>query len=319
MYGVHVNGSASSSDTANQIFFWGSNGTTSAIGFKANAGTFGNPTGNGDGYNTYLTMDSAGRGWVFRETNGSWGLNYTSGWILNNGIWQANASMRSPIFYDSNDTGYYFDPNATSDSALRIRGGALHGPNPTWGTYLLVGGDGRQNYTNSTNTPSVCSTNGNLHMDAASGLDMYLNYYDGNNIYFGSGGNSIIGTVTSAGNLTMTGNITASSDIRLKTNIKTIQNALGMVSRMRGVYFDWIENGNQSIGLIAQEVQEVIPELVLESVVKNPPSFPGEETPEKTILSVDYGKIVSVLIEAIKEQQKQIEEQNKRIAFLEAK
>ena len=77
---------------------------------------------------------------------------------------------------------------------------------------------------------------------------------------------------------------------------------------MRGVYFDWIENGNQSIGLIAQEVQEVIPELVLESVVKNPPSSPGEETPEKTILSVDYGKITSILIEAIKEQQQQIEE-----------
>jgi hypothetical protein len=106
----------------------------------------------------------------------------------------------------------------------------------------------------------------------------------------------------------MNGNITAYSDIRLKTNIKTIQNALSIVSKMRGVYFDWIENGNQSIGLIAQEVQEVIPELVLESVVKNPPSFPGEETPEKTILSVDYGKITSILIEAIKEQQIQIEE-----------
>ena len=120
MYGVHVNGSASSSDTGNQLFLWGSSGTTSAIGFKANAGTFGNPTGNGDGYNTYLTMDTSGRGWVFRETNGSWGLNYTSGWILNNGIWQANASMRAPTFYDSNDTGYYLNPNSTSNVSAMI-------------------------------------------------------------------------------------------------------------------------------------------------------------------------------------------------------
>jgi len=147
-----------------------------------------------------------------------------------------------------------------------------------------------------------------LHMDAASGYDMFLNYYDGANIQLGNGANGIIGVISAAGNLTMNGNITAYSDIRLKTNIKTIQNALGIVSRMRGVYFDWIESGNQSIGLIAQEVQEVIPELVLENVVKTPPSFPGEETSEKTILSVDYGKITSILIEAIKEQQKQIEE-----------
>jgi hypothetical protein len=203
--------------------------------------------------------------------------------------------------------------------ALRIRGGALHGPNVTWSTYLLVGGDGRQNYTNNGVTASVCSTNGNLHMDAASGYQMYLNYYDGDQINFGNGANGNIGSITSAGNLSVSGNVTANSDRKLKTNIKTIQNALDMVSRMRGVYFDWIKNGNQSIGLIAQEVQEVIPELVLENVIKNPPSFPGEETPEDRILSVDYGKIVSVLIEAIKEQQIQIEEQNKRIAFLEAK
>jgi hypothetical protein len=457
MWNVSIRGDSSATGTENQIFFYGiSATTTSAIGFK-NGGQFASPTGAGDGWNTYLTMDTAGRGWVFREGTG--GTNFTSlnnsGWILNNGVWQANASMRSPIFYDSNNTGYYgdfastsrmnaisldrvnvgdgtflfttgsgsgttrhlnmsssgtdpsqshtgqsgitwgsrsdsqayymiylthgdysgytkltlnwhtgirigaasvyggtafynnslnvpgdliftvgrgdnhvrvlnnlyasifydyndtayyLDPNSTSDSALRIRGGALHGPNVTWGTYVLVGGDGRQNYTNSGTTASVCSTNGNLHMDSASGYEMYLNYYDGINIYFGNGANGIIGTVSAAGNLTMTGNITAYSDIKLKTNIKTIQNALGMVSRLRGVYFDWIENGNQSIGLIAQEVQEVIPELVLENVIKNPPSFPGEEVSEEIILSVDYGKITAVLIEAFKEQQKQIEE-----------
>ena len=91
--------------------------TTSAIGFKANGGSFPNPTGAGDGYNTYLTMDTPGRGWVFRQGTG--GTDFTSlnnsGWILNNGIWQANASMRAPIYYDSNDTGYYVDPNSTSE------------------------------------------------------------------------------------------------------------------------------------------------------------------------------------------------------------
>ena len=118
MYGVAIRGDLSSTDTSNQIFFWGAgNSTTSAIGFKANGGNFTNPTGAGDGYNTYFTMDSPGRGWVFREGTGgtNFAAAYTSGWILNTGVWQANASMRAPIFYDSQDTAYYVDPNSTSN------------------------------------------------------------------------------------------------------------------------------------------------------------------------------------------------------------
>jgi hypothetical protein len=123
MYGVHVNGSGNGTDVSNQLFLWGSGGTTSAIGFKSNGGNFGNPTGNGDGYNTYLTMDTAGRGWVFGERTTGFANVYTSGWILNNGIWQANASMRAPIFYDSNDTGYYANPNSFSQfSSLSCNG-----------------------------------------------------------------------------------------------------------------------------------------------------------------------------------------------------
>ena len=117
LYGVAIRGDVAGANTDNQIFFWGTgNGTTSAIGFKSNSGVFTNPTGNGDGYNTYLTMDTDGRGWVFRRGVGGTDFTsaYTAGWILNNGIWQANASMRAPIFYDSNDTAYYGDFASTS-------------------------------------------------------------------------------------------------------------------------------------------------------------------------------------------------------------
>lgn len=117
MYGVAIRGDNNSTSSENQIFFWGAgNTTTSAIGFKANGGAFGNPTGFGDGYNTYLTMDTDGRGWVFRRGVGGTDFSsaYTAGWILNNGVWQANASMRAPIFYDSQDTTYYGDFAGTS-------------------------------------------------------------------------------------------------------------------------------------------------------------------------------------------------------------
>ena len=125
MYGVAVRGDLSNTATGNQIFFWGGgNSTTSAIGFKANGGDFVNPTGNGDGYNTYLTMDTNGRGWVFRRGTG--GSNFTSafnsGWILNDGNWQANTSMRAPIFYDSNNTTYFLNPSASGGNSLKTIG-----------------------------------------------------------------------------------------------------------------------------------------------------------------------------------------------------
>ena len=142
----------------------------------------------------YMRFSTDGS-WYFYNTNtsGTRVTNmelYPNNTVYFNNYASGGNSLRAPIFYDSNDTGYYLDPNTTSDSALRIRGGALHGPNPTWGSYLLVGGDGRQNRINDSGVASVCSTNGNLHLDAASGYVTYINHYDGNAIYFGGGANN---------------------------------------------------------------------------------------------------------------------------------
>ena len=73
---------------------------------------------------------------------------------------------------------------------------------------------------------------------------------------------------------------------------------------LRGVNFDWISTGKASIGLIAQEVEKILPEVVLNTEECEV----GTAIIIDTIKSVDYSKIVSVLIEAIKEQQSQIEE-----------
>ena len=95
------------------------------------------------------------------------------------------------------------------------------------------------------------------------------------------------------GDFTATGNVTAYSDERLKENIKPIENAVDKVKQLRGVTYDWKETGEASVGVIAQEVEAVFPELVVEN---------------EEYKSVDYGKLTSVLIEAIKEQQAQIDE-----------
>ena len=91
-----------------------------------------------------------------------------------------------------------------------------------------------------------------------------------------------------AGSFTATGNVTAFSDERLKENVQTIEGALDKVAQMRGVTYNYkseLNDGQRGTGVIAQEMQQVMPEAVEE----------GE------YLSVAYGNLVGVLIEAVKE------------------
>ena len=116
---------------------------------------------------------------------------------------------------------------------------------------------------------------------------------------------------TFGGAIWAAGNITAYSDIKLKENIKTVDGALSKVTQLRGVYYTLKrdETKTRKIGVIAQEIQQVLPEVVL--------LHRDNEDTEGT-LSVDYGNITAVLIEAIKEQQAIIDSQESRIARLEA-
>ena len=96
-----------------------------------------------------------------------------------------------------------------------------------------------------------------------------------------------------SGNFTATGNVTAFSDARLKENVETIEGALEKVSQMRGVMYD--KDGERGTGVIAQEMQQVMPEVVIDSG-------------RGDYLSVAYGNIVGVLIESIKELKAESEE-----------
>jgi hypothetical protein len=98
--------------------------------------------------------------------------------------------------------------------------------------------------------------------------------------------------VDANGNATFRGSVTPNSDIRLKENIVTIDSALDKVKALRGVYYNRIDVPEKRlIGLIAQEVEPILPEVV----------FDGN-TKEK-IKSLAYQNMVALLIEAMKEQQ----------------
>jgi hypothetical protein len=97
--------------------------------------------------------------------------------------------------------------------------------------------------------------------------------------------NTINSLIINAG--TCTGvDFIATSDQRIKTNITTISNALDIVKELRGVYFTRIGQTKQTVGVIAQEVETVLPEVVY--------------TDSEGLKSVSYGNMVGVLIEAVK-------------------
>jgi hypothetical protein len=128
---------------------------------------------------------SAGTNIYLRPTSG-----YTVTVDTGNGLQATTGDIRAPSFIDSADSTYSLDLNSTADTALRIRGGAVFGPNSTWSRYLMVGGNGRSNYTDNTQYASVTTTNGNLHLDAASGFNSYINWYDGTDLIVGAGDSS---------------------------------------------------------------------------------------------------------------------------------
>ncbi len=114
--------------------------------------------------------------------------------------------------------------------------------------------------------------------------------------------------ITGTGNISLTGIVTATdfnstSDARLKTNIQVISDPLDKIVRINGVSFDWTSDNTSTMGVIADNIQEVLPELV--------------RTSTADYKTVNYNGLIGLLIEVVKEQQTQINSLNERLSQLE--
>ena len=123
-------------------------------------------------------------------------------------------------------------------------------------------------------------------------------------------------TLDRSGNVTFAGDVTAYSDERLKENIETIPNAVDTVKQLRGVTYNWKEDGKEGLGVIAQEVEKV--DILKRLVTETAPDHHMKEQGFAT-KNVAYGNMVGLLIEAIKEQQETIDKLTGRINDLENK
>ena len=160
-------------------------------------------------------------------------------------------------------------------------------PSPVTNNNQLTNGAGYTTYTadQSLNTSNTPTFNG-LNISGGGTTRGLLN--DASYIGFKKTDGNLGSYMDNSGNWTAIGNVTAYSDERLKENIKTIPNALETVKKLRGVTFDRKDFAGKGIGVIAQEVEQILPEVVVDGEYK----------------SVSYGNIVGLLIEAIKELEK---------------
>lgn len=138
------------------------------------------------------------------------------------------------------------------------------------------------------------------------GQQFYLQNYDGafyisNSTNYGWTSNRF--SIDTSGNVTATGYF-HSSDARLKENIETLP-GLSIVEKLRGVSFDWKKDGTPSAGVIAQEVEAVMPSAVKTDAMTG-------------LKSVDYDQLIAPLIQAVKEQQAQIDSLQHEVDTLKA-
>ena len=245
--------------------------------------------------------------WSNGATAWIYGDIYTTGYIFNtantgyylNPVAVSNTYALYRVYgyngpeYDVTDSGYYLDPNNTSRfNAVQIEGG-------------LDVGNGGDTYS-SIYMRDDESPNGLKYIHANSNVIGFLSGYGSWLTYWDNSGN-----MQNVGNITAAGNITApaflySSDRRLKENTQLLVGALEKIDQLEGVSFTWQngtpKSGQRDIGVIAQDVEKVVPEAV--------------HTDDAGYKSVDYARLVPLLINAIKEQQSEIDDLKAQIAEL---
>jgi hypothetical protein len=252
----------------------------------------------------------------FLTTGRSWSLR-----VDNAGNVFATSSVRSPVYYDSNDTAKYLNRNTSSYTAWYM-GGSNNG----YSGWRVDGGMCLMMHTNGASGPTGFWLNNWSILTYVDGAQ-YLYYNGSEKFSTNSSGVTITGTLYATGDV-----IAYYSDARLKKDVVTIDNAISKIQKLRGVTYTWNDEkvnivkeraGTKDIGLIAQEVEAVEPLFITEyqSQLNTPSNDPEEAknfVPEmsETYKTIKYEKLVALLVEGMKEQQNQIEDLKNKLDLL---
>jgi len=220
--------------------------------------------------------------------------------VADGGIGYATSDFRAPIFYDSNNTGYYVDPASHSNmNTARFQGNAVY----------IRGGSPTLYFQDTNHRSAMIHNNSNL---------LYVLRGSGNDSTTWSQVNGQWPLVINLENndVTAGGSVTAYSDRRLKENIEPLGITIEQFKQVKAKRFDWIEGGKHDIGFIAQDVEAAgLVEVVKELDKRDP------ETGElfDTYKTLDYSRMVAMLWDVVGQQQEQIESLQTEIQELRGK
>lgn len=197
-----------------------------------------------------------------------------------------------------------YPPSTHTHPYLPLAGGTMTGAivyGAHGGANGLKSGNG-DSCTDTVNNLAITSWHGIGFSPAATGQPVPAGQYSH---WFNTrtGDMGMRGSFSTIGSIYAFGNVTAYSDVRLKTNIELIPDALDKICQLRGVTYDRrdIDGIGRQTGVIAQEVQAVLPEAVMQA------------DDEQGTLSVAYGNLVGLLVEAVKELRAEVRELRARV------
>jgi len=280
---VGINGSTVDIDQAFQ-------GAGSATGANFSAGGPRNETANGGGL-TILAGSDGDKSIAFSQVGDrfdiSENINLPTGKSISIGGTEVLSSTQVlGLSVGGSGGGIVTEDAAQTLTQKTIQSGTLTGTLTAGGGVGSAGqalfstGSGVQWQTIAVDATAI--TNGTTNVSAANSGDVTVNT-----------NGSLCATFNTSNNLVVTGTVTAQSSIALKDNVETITDALAKVMNLRGVEFDYKASGRHQIGVVAEEVEEVVPCVI-------------DET--NGIKSVAYQNLVAVLIEAVKDLKKEIDE-----------
>jgi hypothetical protein len=278
---------------------------------------------------TWYSSNDSSPSWNLATNAPLW--NSEARWINNV---TSPTDVRAPIFYDSNNTAYYVDPASISILAdVETRGGINLRRDLGAGTGISFYSTSYHNWQIYMSPAGVAGSGANANLTAPSGLGTVTSWalrsrMEGVSTYGwlwetgGSGGggataSTVMELGATTGTLRVTGDMIAyASDERLKTNIKPIDSPIEKVKQISGVSYDWVDNIQEEynfhpnsmheVGVLAQEVQKVLPEAVMTAPMNAP--YTEKTGVDYDFLTVKYERIVPLLIEAIKELSNKVEE-----------
>ncbi len=251
------------------------------------AGVYGEATTvSGDNYGGYFTAAGGDGYGVYSEASGNSGI---------------------AVLGDASATGNYANTgghfNSNGDQGIGVMGFAGSGSSLVHygGKFKAAGANGRGVYGWAT------SGAGHGVHGRADGMDGIAVYADGFTTY--GNGTGVYATGSLHDFFAASGDYHSGSSIRWKSNVRTIDGALDKVGRLRGVYFKWDaeHGGDEDMGMIDEEVGQVLPEIV--SYEENGVDATG----------MDYSKMSALLIEAVKELKAENDELRNRIEVLESR